>query len=435
MANDKRNRKNLSWSRLDNAAKIFPPTSHGSATGVFRLSCELREPVAPDVLQTSLDRTLERYPHLLMVMRRGVFWYYLEQTTLRPSVVPEHAPPCAALYEGSRSLLFRVSYWRHKVSLDMYHVLADGAGAIEFFESLMAAYLMLRHPEAGVDGLPQASVSQRWADSFQKYYKPHSGGKSSDGLGRAYRLRGVRRAGGGLTVIEGVADVRQVLAAAHRCGATLTVYMTALLLSAIHSEMYVREQKKPVVLTVPVDLRSFFPSQTTRNFFGTIRVGYDFSKRSGEIDDIVACVAAAFKEELTPERLGARMNQLSALEHNPVLRLIPLALKNPVLRLSGAVSDRGETAALSNVGKFRLPDALHPYVRGFGVFMSTRATQLCTCSFGNELHFGFTSAFENTEVQRRFFELLVNEGIEIEIRSNEYHEEEGAECSDAPAAE
>ena len=139
MPNDKRNRKNLSWSRLDNAAKIFPPTSHGSATGVFRLSCELTEPVAPDVLQTALDRTLKRYPHLLMVMRRGVFWYYLEQTTLRASVVPEHAPPCAALYEGSRSLLFRVSYWRHKVSLDMYHVLADGAGAIEFFESLMTA--------------------------------------------------------------------------------------------------------------------------------------------------------------------------------------------------------------------------------------------------------------------------------------------------------
>lgn len=436
MSNDKHNRKNLSWSRLDNAAKIFPPTSHGSATGVFRLSCELTEPVAPDVLQTALDRTLERYPHLLMVMRRGVFWYYLEQTTLRPSVVPEHAAPCAALYEGSRSLLFRVSYWRHKVSLDMYHVLADGAGAIEFFESLMTAYLILRHPEAGVDGQPQASVSQRWADSFQKYYKPRSGGKTSEGLGRAYRLHGVCRADGGLTVIEGVADVRQVLAAAHRCGATLTVYLTALLLSAIHSEMYVREQKKPVVLTVPVDLRSFFPSRTTRNFFGTIRVGYDFSRRSGEIEDIVACVAAAFKEELTPERLGARMNRLAALEHNPLLRVIPLALKNPVLRLSGVVSDRGETAALSNIGKFRLPDALHPYVRGFGVFMSTGAVQLCTCSFGNSLHFGFTSAFENTEVQRRFFELLVDAGVSIEIRSNEYHEEEEeTPCSDAPAAE
>nr|WP_297176269.1 hypothetical protein [uncultured Agathobaculum sp.] len=435
MPKDKRSQKNLSWSRLDNAAKIFPPTSHGSDTGVFRLSCELNEPVAPDVLQNALARTLERYPHLLMVMRRGVFWYYLEQTRLRPSVVPEHAPPCAALYEGSQSLLFRVSYWRHKVNLDMFHVLADGAGAIEFFESLMTAYLVLRHPEAGVDGQPQASVSQRWADSFQKYYKPRGGKTASERHGRAYRLRGVRRADGGLTIIEGVADVGQVLAAAHRCGTTLTVYLTALLFAAIHSEMYVREQKKPVVLTIPVDLRGFFPSRTTRNFFGTIRVSYDFSKRSGEIEDIAACVAAAFKEELTPERLGARMNRLAALEHNPLLRPIPLALKNPVLRLSGVVSDRGETAALSNIGKFRLPDALHPYVRGFGVFMSTGATQLCTCSFGSSLHFGFTSAFENTEVQRRFFELLADEGIDIEIRSNEYHEEEETPCSDAPAAE
>ena len=71
----------------------------------------------------------------------------------------------------------------------------------------------------------------------------------------------------------------------------------------------------------------------------------------------------------------------------------------------------------------------------FGLCITTGATQLCTCSFGNSLHFGFTSAFENTEVQRRFFELLADEGIEIEIRSNEYHEEEETPCSDAPAAE
>ena len=89
MPDNRQNRKTLSWSRLDNAAKIFPPTSHGSDPGVFRLSCEFTEPVAPDVLQEALDRTLMQYPHLLMVMRRGVFWYYLEQTPLRPSVEPE----------------------------------------------------------------------------------------------------------------------------------------------------------------------------------------------------------------------------------------------------------------------------------------------------------------------------------------------------------
>ena len=392
------------------------------------------EPVAPDVLQEALDRTLMQYPHLLMVMRRGVFWYYLEQTPLRPSVEPEHAPPCAPLYNGSKSLLFRVSYWRCKASLDMYHVLADGAGAIGFFEALVTAYLALRHPEAGVDGQPQASVFQRGSDSFQKYYRPHGGSTAERSAGKAYRLRGAKRPDGALMILEGVADVRQVLDAAHRYGATLTVYLAAALFAAIHGEMYVRHEKRPVVLTIPVDLRGFFPSHTTRNFFGTIRVGYDFSRRDGTLPDIIACVAQSFRDELTPERLGARMTKLAALEHNPVLRPIPLVLKNPVLRISGDIAERGETAVLSNVGKFRLPEALHPFVRGFGVFMSTHATQLCTCSFGNSLHFGFTSAFENTEVQRRFFELLVGEGIDVEIRSNEYHEEEDALCSDAPTA-
>ena len=267
-----------------------------------------------------------------------------------------------------------------------------------------------------------------------RYYRPHGGSTAERSAGKAYRLRGAKRPDGALMILEGVADVRQVLDAAHRYGATLTVYLAAALFAAIHGEMYVRHEKRPVVLTIPVDLRGFFPSHTTRNFFGTIRVGYDFSRRDGTLPDIIACVAQSFRDELTPERLGARMNKLAALEHNPVLRPIPLVLKNPVLRISGDIAERGETAVLSNVGKFRLPEALHPFVRGFGVFMSTHATQLCTCSFGNSLHFGFTSVFENTEVQRRFFELLVGEGIDVEIRSNEYHEEEDALCSDAPTA-
>lgn len=419
---ERKERKTLNWSRLDNAAKIFPPTSHGADTGVFRLSCELNEPVQPEKLQQALDQVIVRFPHMLMVMRRGVFWYYLEQATLRPAVAPEHAPPCTPLYEGSHSLLFEVSYWRHKINLEVFHVLADGSGGIGFFQALVACYLSICHPEVDAPPLQTPPLSQRRADSFQKYYKPHSG-KGTGGSWRAYRLRGAHRPDGGLTILDGVADVRQVLDAAHRHHATLTVYLAAVLFSAIHEEMYVRHEKRPVVLTVPVDLRGFFPSDTTRNFFGTIRVGYDFKNRPGTFEDILETTAAAFKAELTPERLAARMNKMAALEHNPLLRPIPLVLKNPVLRLSGDIAELGETAALSNIGKFKLPDVLHPYVRGFSAFMSTHATQLCTCTFGNSLHFGFTSAFESTDVQQRFFALLTGAGIDVEIRSNEYHKE------------
>ena len=72
MSSARRNRGPLTWSRLDNAAKIFPPTVRGADTRVFRLSCELTEMVEPQLLERALADTLERFPHMQMVLRRGV---------------------------------------------------------------------------------------------------------------------------------------------------------------------------------------------------------------------------------------------------------------------------------------------------------------------------------------------------------------------------
>lgn len=416
------NRKNLTWSRLDNAAKIFPPTARGTATGVFRLSCELNEQVDPDLLQQALDLTLPGFPHLLMVMRRGLFWHYLEQTPQQPLVVPEHTPPCAPLYENSASLLFEVSYWQHKINLSMFHVLADGSGAITFFTALVTRYLLLCHPGVIEQPPPHAPISRREADSFQKYYTPvHSRPVK---ITRAYRLRGPHKEDHTLRILEGVADVNTVLEAAHRYNTTLTVYLAAVMMSAIYKEMYIRHAKRPIVLTVPVDLRSYFPSDTTRNFFGTIRVSYNFRERNGDFPDIIETIMGCFRSELVPQKLATRMNAMAALEHNPLIRPIPLPLKNLILRISGGIADLGETAVFSNIGKFKLPEEFAPFIRGFGVFMSTDRLQLCTCSYGNSLHFGFTSSLASTDVQRHFFQMLTAQGIAVEIRSNEYYQEE-----------
>ncbi len=61
------------WSRLDNAAKIFPPNSSARDSKVFRFFCELREPVDPQVLQSALDETVRQFPFYCSVMKRGLF--------------------------------------------------------------------------------------------------------------------------------------------------------------------------------------------------------------------------------------------------------------------------------------------------------------------------------------------------------------------------
>ena len=64
------------WSRLENAAKIFPSTTSREDTKVFRFTCELTEMVQEAPLQAALEETLEFFPFYRYSLRRGLFWYF-----------------------------------------------------------------------------------------------------------------------------------------------------------------------------------------------------------------------------------------------------------------------------------------------------------------------------------------------------------------------
>ncbi|HAQ42067.1 MAG TPA: hypothetical protein DCM73_15340 [Clostridiales bacterium] len=131
----------------------------------------------------------------------------------------------------------------------------------------------------------------------------------------------------------------------------------------------------------------------------------------------------SFKDNLTAEHLGRRINMLSSLEHNYLLRAIPLAIKDIALRIASNIVDRSYTSTLSNVGIVNVPDEIKPFISSFDIFVSTNKLQACACSFENNLRISFTSAFVSTEIQRRFFKTLTDMGIPVTIESNIVSEE------------
>ncbi len=415
------NKKSIEWNRLDNAAKIFPSNTSKRDTKVFRFACELYEEVNPVLLQQALTETIDYFPLFRSVMKGGLFWYYFEKSSLEPVVTEEHRPVCSPLYDPDyRGLLFEVTYYRCRINFDVFHALTDGTGAMQFLKHLVSQYLRLKYPERSLPLMEHdASASQKGEDSFQKYYDPGREKQEKQKRVRAYQLRGSRLPEGRLKVIEGVMPVGELLAAAHGCHTTLTVLIAAVLLRAIGRQMPLRDRKKPVVLAVPVNLRNYFDSETARNFFGVINVGYDFDKRSGELDDIIAEVDACFKRELTKERLSRIINGFIKIEKNAAVRLVPLPVKNFVLRQAGRMNLKESTSSLSNIGRANLPEEFKPYVRLFDVICSTDRMQICLCSCGEWLTASFSSVFEATEVQKDFFRTFSELGIPVEIASND----------------
>lgn len=415
-------RKQVEWMRLDNAAKIFPSNTNEKDTKVFRFVCELKEEIDRDTLQRALDKTLPLFPVYQTVLRRGLFWYYFEGTDARPEVTEEKKLPCSMLYRvNRRNLLFEVSYYNRRINLEMYHALTDGTGALGFLKTIVYYYLTIRHGEEFRGALPKldhdASLTQKMDDSFLKHY---SGDKQLDRIkiSKAYHITGKRSIDNRLKIVEGVTSVRQILEQAHHFDTTMTVYLTALYMKAIAMDMPARSRKYPVTLTVPVNLRTYFPSVTARNFFTTISISYHFAKNSDKLEDIIPAVKEAFTRELTKEKLSTHMNRLSALEHNAFMRVIPLAVKDVILRFANYLSDRGITATLSNIGKITAAPELVPYIRLFDCFTSARRPQIAMCSFGDELVISFTSPYVGTEIQKNFFRMLTAEGANVIIASN-----------------
>ena len=120
-------KKKARWRKLDNAAKLYSAASNKKDTRVFRFYCELKEEVNPDVLQEALNQTIEIFPTFLMVLRKGLFWHYLEPCNLRPIVKEEYKEPCSRLYiKDKKTLLFEVTYYKKRINFEVFHVLTDG---------------------------------------------------------------------------------------------------------------------------------------------------------------------------------------------------------------------------------------------------------------------------------------------------------------------
>jgi len=287
--------KKTNWMKLDNAAKIFPPTSSKNDPRVFRVTCVLKEKVDVKVLQKALKKTMPFFPHFSYILKRGLFWYYLEQTDLNPTLEVENLPICAPIYDKNvKKLLFRVFYYENRIHFEVYHVLTDGTGASVFMKTLLFFYLKTKYPKDFKNQeFPFSYFSEQEKDSFDTYYEKRKISLFQKNE-KAYQLCGKKYSFYRLKVYEGTVSTSEILKKAKEYNTTITGLVSALFLISIFKTIPRRYKNKRVVLTVPVNFRKVFPSYTTRNFFGTVNVGYNFKKDKywqgyGETGTLLCC--------------------------------------------------------------------------------------------------------------------------------------------------
>lgn len=429
MSKKQQKRRNIRWDKLDNTAHLFPVIAGESMTNVYRISVVLDEMIQKEPLQKALDIVLPKFDVFNVRLRKGVFWYYFEENGKpAPRVTEEAAFPCRFIRQNrNRSYMFRVTYYGCRINLEVFHVLTDGMGGLNFLRELAYQYLRLVHPqlrEPAGDSLSEDTSLNR-EDSFVKNYK--SSRPSGFQKKKAYMIRQDKLPAGEFGVMHGYMPVTQLKEVSHHYHASINEYLVSVYIWSVYQEcLHGMPSERPIRVAVPVNLRPFFDSETTKNFFVMVSAEFAPEKTDYTFQEVVGIVKESLHSQITKEHLEDLFSYSVSNQKNKLMRPIPLPLKNIVMRTVYTKSALANTTTITNIGNVKVDELYKPYIRQFHSFIAMSKGQYLKgtiCSYGDTLVFTFSSIFSETSVQRGFFRKIAEDGVKVEIETNQVYYE------------
>ena len=417
-------REKLYWRRLDNSAKIFPISAGKKYSTVFRLSVVLKEKIQPEILQIAVEKALEQYELFRVRLKNGFFWNYLEYNPKKIFIEEEKEYPCKYIEpKENNHYLFKVTYFDKKINIDIFHSLTDGNSGVMFFREIVYNYIELAHKEEFQEELRiKRKFDLSTEDSYIKNYNKKAKGNNS--AKKAYKLAGRKIKLGAISAIHEIIDLNQLKQEAKKNEATITQYLTSVLIYAIYQANYIKNKgKRPIKVCIPVNLKKYFPSNTISNFFSYITIEAEMKKdRLDTFDKILDFVKKDFTKKLTPEEIQKTMSGNVKLGTNPFIKLIPLVLKKPIVRLSYLEIRKYTTTTFSNIGRIGIIGKYQRYIEDFLMLIAPEPVEkikCSACSFENHIVFTFTSILDDCSIEKEFYKFLKEKNISVEIESNE----------------
>jgi len=408
------------WYKVDNVAKVFLATVSKRDTRTLRVSCTLKEEVDPDLLQQAVLSAIQDRPQFQVRIRRGIFWHYMEDTDILPQVTQESERICPLLYVPAKAMLhYQVTYFGKRINLELFHALSDGTGALEFLNIIVLDYLKLKYPgkfeKTAIHS--GASADDLTQDSYRQFFKKMN--FSSDSFKKnAYHPGGLKLPYDQLQFFEIHMPTGQILERSKKLGVSLTSYFGAAWMMAIRADMPPRKNDLPITVSLPVNLRNYYPSYTSRNFFNSVLVTHVFDSEI-TIDELAVEFDGNFKSQLTEENIKKQMDSFETMEYVAPVRPLPLFIKQFAIRRGSRLSDKRVSMVISNLGVQKPPQEVAEYIGNYSAFCSSSNLFSTMSSYNGELTLGVSSPYAGTGVIKNLVRQMSDSGIDIRVYATE----------------
>lgn len=411
--------KTKDWIKLDNAALIYPATLNRKLAAMFRLTVTLTENIDTIVLKEALKNIMKRFPTFGYTLKQGFFWCYFNKMNKMPRIDEDAQNPMIR-NNFDRNFLFRVRVFKNRLAIEYFHALTDGTGALTFIMSLTAEYLRIKYGikikySSLILNPKDTPTEEEMSDSFLKYAR---GTGAFDHEKKAYHIKGKKEKLNIINIITGKIDVNEVKKLAKKYDATVTEFLASMLLFSIKQ---LADTKKPIKVSIPINLRNIYKTTTLRNFSSYINVGIS-GKEDYTLPEIIKTVKSQLQVMSEEKKINSKISANVNLMRNQIVRRIPMFIKKPIMSLVEAkIGDGYISTTLSNLGLVNVPSSMKKYISDMNFILGNsrgKSGSVTVISYDKNIYITFSRKIKESNFERIFFTNLAKMGLDIEVESN-----------------
>ena len=419
--------KKYEWMRNDTVSIMFAAVESRKQSRLFRVSAIFKdEEVDPVRLKEAVRIAVQRYPLYTYRNTDGFFWSYLEKSDSLPQVLPEEYRPAELRRignDGTPEIVF--VYHKRRLGIETTHVLGDGAGTLELLKTVVAHYMIL----GGADKAEFTDI--RFGDEkasetelenpfpFFKNDDKHTVSERDSAYNLPYKYEKNYQ-----NHISGLVAIDEIKPICKEKNITVSEFLAAgIILAMLHTAE--EPINKTIILDVPVNLRTYFPTDTVRNFASSVPLQFNpHGKMDFTFDEIIQDIRGKLAQVNTKENQQAFINKNYGLTQKKVFQYIPYFIKKPVINMMQKKSHTNEmTLIMSNVGNVILPEVMSNKIERIEIVSGDARVYnmpmfFYIMSMNGYMNITFGLSGKDRRLCTEFFRILSSMGIAVRIESS-----------------
>ena len=415
---------------VDSYGCIFMYATHCDLTTAPRHIIRMSEPVRPEELREALKIALLRFPQMGLGLVRGEKQYRYRLLDKPPVVLPfEDISPYYIGSDDTNGYLFTCGYKGNTIYLEYQHCTSDGRGWNEFIKCVLYYYLKLCGKPVENDGsIRTLETDYQQEENEDGFIKLRKARQSADNYYPDVPALHLPEFDGMEDSNEWTAEITIPFPRLHKFVKANEISPLTLLMAAICHAVYRTyyvgtDRKDAIVAEVPMDLRTYIKSPTVRFFVALLDLPFHYEYFSLPIVEAAQKMSEYFDTQRALPHAAFWALKNAARVQNGHQADMPIDEKERMMREQARAYIRRDSFILTNIGPFRVPVSMEPYIEDYGAILpcAHQPFGVLVSSYRDTLKISLSQRDARPDMMNHLVDVLGELGFPARTKRYEFH--------------